>query len=334
MELLLAASAAGHTVLPYDIVTRLCPADAVGDAIDAGEVTELPWRGARAVALTDLAEDEELLAEGLAALAAENRLAVVTGSQPQARRRKLDAALPPGMPCVVLDDAHLTTVEDAAAAVEDLPEDAVLAFSLDHALPLGPGPGAVALDLAASGVCPVLRADESHGPRLLDRARDEVAAGRWPSGEGAGEDRSWVTVPVASPDEAVRRVHQLLTTSIPRAFGVPAAEVGVLLAEGALEPAQVVDGLDGAPPQVVPLAGAPAQAWRAVVIVLPGSAPASLTRAVLYAGMRAGTEHVSVVHGMATAALAQVVAGTTDRPRRTRLVELLHWATGAGPAPV
>jgi len=48
----------------------------------------------------------------------------------------------------------------------------------------------------------------------------------------------------------------------------------------------------------------------------------------MYAGLLAGLEHVSIVHALGPnpASLADIVAGPSDRPRRTRLVELLTTA--------
>ena len=66
--------------------------------------------------------------------------------------------------------------------------------------------------------------------------------------------------------------------------------------------------------------------WPAAVLVLPGTVTATVTRAAVYAGLRAGRDHVSVVHGLGpdSAGLADLVASTTDRPRRTRLAALLQ----------
>ena len=68
-------------------------------------------------------------------------------------------------------------------------------------------------------------------------------------------------------------------------------------------------------------------AWarRCAAGVLPGPGGPTLTRALVYAAVRAGTEHVSVVHGHSDAAdLTTALTATTDRPRRTRLAEILE----------
>ena len=307
-------------MLPRELVLRTCSPDDVASGLATGELVEVEWGGSAAVALSDVAESEELLADGLAALAEENRLAVVVGADADARAATLAAALGP-VPAVVLDEAHRVGLDEVLAAVEDLPEESVLALCLDPALPLAAVPGAVALDLAASGVCPVLAAPAPPGGTALDKARVDVAAGAWFG--TTDSDRSVVEVRVSGPEEALRRVEQLVGTSIPRAFSVAPSDVAVLLAPGSLEPAAVrsVFGSDAAP-QVVPLAGPLDRDWDAAVVVLGPVGPA-LTRAVVYAGLRAGRRHVTVVHGAEPAALAAAVAAAPDRPRRTRLAALL-----------
>jgi hypothetical protein len=317
-DLLAAAARAGHTVLPVDVVRRTCADSDIRAALAELSVVEVEWSGSAALSLGDLAESEEMLADGLAGLAAENRLAVVVGAVAAGRSQALATALG-GVPAVVLDDAHLLGVDDVLAAVEDLPEQAVLALSLDPSLPLASVPGAVALDLAASGVCPVLKATAPPARTTLARARVDVACGQW-FGTSA-QDRSIVEVRVSGPDEALVRVGQLVGTSIPRAFDVPASEVAVLLAPGSLDPAAVSSTLEGAG-SVVSLVGPLDRAWDAAVLVLGPPGPA-FTRALVYAGLVAGERHVSVVHGSDPAELTAAIAGSPDRPRRTRLAALL-----------
>jgi len=323
-DLLRAASRAGHTVLPPEIVLRTCSQIDIDDALTVGAVVEVEWREAPALALVDVAESEELLADGLRGLAQENRLAVVVGADAGSRRRALSTALGAGVPSVVVEDAHLAGVDDVLAAVEDLPEDAVLAIALDNALPLGPVLGAVALDVAASGRCPVLKADAAPPRSALEKARSDVAAGRWPT--TTPDDRSVVDVAVPGPDEAVLRITQLVTQSIPRAFDATGDDVVVLLAAGSLEPDVVRRALADAGAEtttVRPLEEPIDHLRRAAVVVLPGPMPAGLTRAQVYAGLRASTEHVSVVHGWHAAGWTRLLEATTDTPRRTRLAELL-----------
>ena len=304
-------------MLPVEVVLRTCSADALRAAIAAGDVLEVEWSGEPAVSLVEVAETEEMLADGLAGLAAENRLVVVVGPAATGRAQSLATALD-GVPAVVLDDAHRSGIDDVLAAVEDLPETSVLALSLDPALPLAAVPGAVALDLAASGICPVLQATVPPARTTLARARADVAAGRW--FDTNAEDRTIVEVRVTSPEEALARVGQLVSTSIPRAFDIAASQVAVLLGPGSLEPDAVRAALQGA--DVVLLTGPLERGWEAVVVVLGPPGPAT-TRALVYAGLMAGDRHVSVVHPGDPAAFTATMAGSPDRPRRTRLAALL-----------
>ena len=117
-----------------------------------------------------------------------------------------------------------------------------------------------------------------------------------------------------------------MTASIPRAFGASGSDVAVLLAPGSIEPDVVRRALDdsgAAATDVVGLDGPLPRTWRAIVLVLPGQPLPTSTRALAYAGLTAGTEHVSVVHGSDAAALTTWLTATTDRTRRTRLAELL-----------
>lgn len=327
VRLLTDAAGFGHTVLPQDVVLRTASRDDVDAALADLAIVDVDWQGRPSWALSDIAESEELLADGLAQLAAENRLAVVAGPDPAGRRLALARATGAGVPAVVLDEAHRVGLDETLGAVEDLPEESVLVLSLDNALPLAHGVlGAVALDVAASGVCPVLVGDSERDDRALGVQRASVAAGRWAT--TAADDRSLVVVPASSPDEALVRVGQLVATSIPRAFGVGAADVAVVVVEPSgpvgVEPLRAALAEGGV--EVVPLAELGDRMWPAVVLVLPGAVTAAVTRAAVYAGLRAGRDHVSVVHGLGpdTAALADLVATTTDRPRRTRLATLLH----------
>jgi hypothetical protein len=311
-------------VLPRDVVLRRCTQADADAAVTDGSVVDVEWHGAPAWALTDVAESEELLADGLVALAEENRLAVVVGPDPAGRRVALARALAATTPSVVLDDAHLLGLDDVLAAVEDLAEDAVLVLALDNALPLAEVPGAVALDVASTGVCPVIVGDTERDARSLGLARASVASGTWPSARA--DDRTFVAVAAASPDEALLRVTQIVSTSIPRAFGLGADDIAVLPwdAEGPVGAAAVRAALANAV-TVVPLREVGDRTWPATVVVLPGVVPPGLSRAAVYAGLRTGIDHVSVVHGFGpeAAALAELVSSASDRPRRTRLAALI-----------
>jgi hypothetical protein len=327
VRLLADAAGFGHTLLPQDVVLRTAPRHDVDAALADLAIVDVDWQGRPSWALSDVAESEELLADGLAQLAVENRLAVVAGPDPAGRRLAIARATGTGVPTVVLDEAHRVGLDETLGAVEDLPEDAVLVLSLDNALPLARGvTGAVALDVAASGVCPVLVGDSERDDRALGVQRAAVATGRWVA--TPADDRSLVVVPTASPDEALVRIGQLLSTSIPRAFGHAPSDVVVVVVEpsGPVGVEPVRAALEGSGAEVVALADLDDRMAPAAVLVLPGAATAAVTRASVYAGLRAGRDHVSVVHGFGSdaAGLADLVATTTDRPRRTRLAHLLH----------
>ncbi len=124
------------------------------------------------------------------------------------------------------------------------------------------------------------------------------------------------------------RVSQLVSTSIPRAFGAVGSSVVVVTldASGPIGTEALSRALGSAgASEVVVLPHALDRTWAAAVVVLPGVVTPALTRSAVYAGLCAGAQHVSLVHGFGpdAAELARTVATTTDRPRRTRLAELL-----------
>uniref|UniRef100_UPI00140A9674 helix-hairpin-helix domain-containing protein n=1 Tax=Streptomyces sp. YIM 98790 TaxID=2689077 RepID=UPI00140A9674 len=124
----------------------------------------------------------------------------------------------------VLDTPRLDT-EAAAELVEALPDGCRLILAGDPQV-LGPaGAGRVLADVAAARVC----------PRVASRTPDPGPLGELVSGIGAGElhqvaapGREVVVVPVRDAGEAVHRTVQLVTESIPRAFGVSAADIRVI----------------------------------------------------------------------------------------------------------
>ncbi|MQA83448.1 MAG: AAA family ATPase [Streptosporangiales bacterium] len=63
--------------------------------------------------------------------------------------------------------------------------------------------------------------------------------------------------------------------------------------------------------------------WPAVVAVLPGEAAGMLSRPLVYTAFTRAQRHLSVVHA-AGPALARAVRTVGERPRRTRLVEILQ----------
>ncbi|MCF6522549.1 AAA family ATPase, partial [Streptomyces sp. JJ36] len=126
---------------------------------------------------------------------------------------------------LVVCDAPQLDVEAAAALVESVPDGARLVLSGDPRVLPPVGPGLVFGDVLAARVC----------PRVDSRVPDPGPLGELVSGVGAGEllqvaapGKEVVIVPVRDAGEAVHRTVQLVADSVPRAFGLPAAETLVI----------------------------------------------------------------------------------------------------------
>lgn len=166
------------------------------------------WKGQQAVSLRRLLEAVETPGGG-----------IVFG---RGEQRPLEAEV------VVLTDANALDVEDAAALVEACADGTRLVLAGDTAELASSGPGQVFADLVASHAVPVVRT-QSAGPDV--EGPIELLLGAVREGELAQVDapgREVVVVPAGTPAEAVHRVVQLVTDSIPRAIGIPADEVQVV----------------------------------------------------------------------------------------------------------
>ncbi|WKV74897.1 ATP-binding domain-containing protein [Streptomyces sp. PCS3-D2] len=126
---------------------------------------------------------------------------------------------------VVLDAPQLD-VEAAAALVEGVPDGARLVLSGDPGVLGSAGAGRVFADLLAARTC----------PQLVSRTPDPGPLGELVSGVGIGElnqveapGKEVVIVPVRDAGEAVHRAVQLVAESVPRAFGIPADGVQVIV---------------------------------------------------------------------------------------------------------
>lgn len=126
---------------------------------------------------------------------------------------------------LILLDAPQLDVENAAMVVESLPDGARLVLSGDPALLWSAGPGRVFADLLAARVC----------PQVASRIPDPGPLGELVSGVGVGElnqveapGKEIVIVPVRDAGEAVHRTVQLVSDSVPRAFGIAAEETVVV----------------------------------------------------------------------------------------------------------
>lgn len=131
---------------------------------------------------------------------------------------------------VVVDEASMLDVELAAALLDACPDGCHLLFVGDPAQLPSIGAGRVLGDLIDAGVVPVTelttlyRQDEGGA---IARLATAVRGGELPAVE---DDPAHEVVVVRARDaaEAAHRTVQLVTDSIPRALGIPAAEVQVV----------------------------------------------------------------------------------------------------------
>ncbi|GGJ01909.1 helix-hairpin-helix domain-containing protein [Streptomyces brasiliensis] len=126
---------------------------------------------------------------------------------------------------LVVLDAPLLDVENAAMVVESLPDGARLVLAGDPVVLWSTGPGRVFADLLAARAC----------PQIASRVPDPGPLGELVSGIGIGElaqveapGKEIVIVPVRDAGEAVHRTVQLVADSVPRAIGVPAEQTVVI----------------------------------------------------------------------------------------------------------
>lgn len=130
---------------------------------------------------------------------------------------------------VVVDEATMLDAELAAALVEACADGTRLLLAGDPAQLPSIGPGQVLADLIESGVVPVTELTRLYRQRDggdIARLATAVRGGTLPRVESA--DREVVVVPVPDSASATHRVIQLVTDSIPRALGIPAADVQVI----------------------------------------------------------------------------------------------------------
>jgi exodeoxyribonuclease V alpha subunit len=130
---------------------------------------------------------------------------------------------------VVVDEATMLDAELAAALAEACADGTRLLLAGDPAQLPSIGPGRVLADLIESGVVPVTELTRLYRQREggdIARLATAVRGGTLPPVESA--DREVVVVPVPDSQTATRRVLQLVTDSIPRALGIPAADIQVI----------------------------------------------------------------------------------------------------------
>lgn len=261
----------------------------------------------RAVALPEVAHAEESVAEEALRLHEGGQLSLVVGP----------AAQHPDPEAMVVADAHRLLLHDIASRLAAVVGDQRVVLCGDpDALPPA-GPGRPFGDLIASGLLPVTVTGwpvESH----LERVLTAVRGGRLPP--VPADQRDVVVVPCDDAAQAVARTSQLVTTSIPRLLGQIGCLVLAVREDGAAGATALREAVGADVATVHQAAG---RRCAAVVLVLPGEAAGSLTRALLVSALSVAQRHVSIVHA-AGPALTQAVAAHPHRPRRTRLPALLR----------
>ncbi|HEY4852433.1 MAG TPA: AAA family ATPase, partial [Streptosporangiaceae bacterium] len=130
---------------------------------------------------------------------------------------------------VVVDEVSMLDVELAAALVEACADGTRLLLVGDPAQLPSIGPGRVLADIIDSGAVPVTELTTLYRQRdggVIARLATAVRGGALPSVDSP--EREVVVVPVRGSTDAARRVVQLVTDSIPRALGIPAADIQVI----------------------------------------------------------------------------------------------------------
>ncbi|OPC83745.1 hypothetical protein B4N89_24895 [Embleya scabrispora] len=127
---------------------------------------------------------------------------------------------------LVVTDATLLDVTAAAAIFEAVPDGARLLLAGDPAGLESTGPGRVFTDLAATGAIRALVAPNvPDGP--LEALADGIRDGRLPPIQDS--ERRVVLIPARTGEEAAHRCAQLVADSIPRAIGIAARDVLVVV---------------------------------------------------------------------------------------------------------
>ena len=304
----------GSTALPVAVVGRALRAYGIDDVVRGVELAERMNR------LTSLAD------EGAVALpevdAAEQSIAhdVV----------RLLGGPTPSLRCAVggEGDAHRLRLGDAAQLLQAAPADQPLVLTGDPDALDPPGPGHPFRDLVASGLVPVdlVPPPDAGAGSPLGQLITAVRGGELPV--VPADQRQVVVVPCADADEVVMRMVQLVTSSIPRAFGDGEILVLTVREDGAAGAEALPAALTGSAAQVETVHAAVGRRSATVVLVLPAEASGSLSRALLVSALTVAEVHVSIVH-QAGPALAEAVSRVPHRPRRTRLPRLLRTTLGA-----
>ena len=320
-RLLERAALDGSTCVPVDVVGAALRSAGVADP---NAVVQDAVESGAAVAHGELlghphwAAMEQRVADALRAVAAGGGLTVVDaprGTDPEARESGAR----------VFERADLLGLADAEQLAE-LPASTEMVLVGDPAMPPAPGPGAVLRDVAESGVATVLEAPGRAEPGPLAELVRALRTGVLPT--VSPDQRDVVVTPADDVEQALRRVSQLVTDSIPRVFGFNAADLLVLTvrADGRTGAESVRAGLDAVGAGVVEVracADAVGRTAEAIVLLVGAEAAGSLSQDLLVGAATEARRHLSVVH-QAGPALAEAVARKPHRPRRTLLGRLLR----------
>jgi len=290
-------------VLPREVVLAATGLAELQDACSAGTVVA----DDRWVALESVATAENAVADEVVGLAAQSRLALVLGE------------VPPGADVYAVPHAERLSLEELAAALQQAPPDAAVVVAGDPDELPGRWPGAALRDLIDWGALPVrdVRPDPGDGPLL---ARLPAALRRAELLAPQPDDRSVVVVACADDQEVTLRARQLVSDSIPRAFGAIDVLVLTPLRRGSAGQVALAEALPGT--EVATVHEAVGRTCQAVVACFPGQAAGVLSRALVYSCVMRAGRHLSVVTA-AGDALPSVVAGDRGPRRVTMLRRLL-----------
>lgn len=132
---------------------------------------------------------------------------------------------------VVVDESSMLDAELAAALVEACADGTRLLLVGDPAQLPSIGPGRVLADIIDSGAVPVTELNTLYRQRaggVIARLATAVRSGELPPVDAAAAGHEAVVVPVRGSQQAALRVTQLVTDSIPRALGIPPADIQVV----------------------------------------------------------------------------------------------------------
>jgi hypothetical protein len=228
---------------------------------------------------------------------------------------------------LVVDAAERLSPSDGAWLLESLTDGRVSRLVLLGDPDELDGPAGRFLgDLVSAGVVPVCTLRDVRQTAPLCVLGSALRGGLLPGLDPT--ERSVVVTPAADPDQALTRAGQLVSTSVPRVFGVRPADtrLATLRTKGACGAealrAVAVDGV-----RVGTLDEMSGESCDALVLVLPAESAGSLTRSALLSAAACATQHLSIVH-QSGPTLAEAVARRPRRVRRTRLARLLSETLG------